>query len=299
MQNEPNKTELIQIENEKLLVVSTGAHTRLGDILEFALAGHAFETVEREAFFAGNRVNRRLLFALSANEASDNAQLHALRAGLREKENFLEGCVCAAIVDGAQGALSHLDTLALLLSANQAGASVMSRPLIEADRELRLWSGGRESSFERYRSSARALVERLLTAETTPPEHPRVRFATALEGGAARDWSGVLEGIITSSGGVWEDIIAPDETILLSENTSGLPEERVLARLDAAGTLRLLLASPTPGGDLYASAIIERACIRGAYALAPRAVLVFEGLSSVEVLASKRELERVRAALSR
>lgn len=299
MQNEPNKIELSEKDGGKLVVVSTGAHARLGDILEYALTGQAFETVEREAFLAGNWANRRLLFALSTDEASDNAQLHALRAGLRGKSDFLAGCVCAAIADGAEGALAHLDTLALLLSANKAGASVMARPLIEADRELRLWSGGRESSFERYRASARSLVERLRAAEATPPEHPRVRFVTALEGGAARDWSGVLETIVTASGGVWEDIIAPDETIILCENTNGLPEERVLARLDAAGTLRLLLASPGAGGDLYASAIIERACLRGAYTLAPRAVLVFEGMSSVEVLASKRELERVKAALTR
>ena len=81
---------------------------------------------------------------------------------------------------------------------------------------------------------------------------------------------------------------------MLCANTDGLPEERTQALLNASGTLRLLLASPTPGGDLYASAIIERACIRGNYSLAPRGVLAFEGLSAVEVLASKRELERVK-----
>ena len=288
-----------EIENATLVVVSIGTHTRLGDILEYALAGSAFETVDAERFFSDIWTNRRFLFAISTDEMSVNAQLQQLLATLREKGDFLEGCVVAAIVDGALGALAHLDALALLLAANRAGARLLPRPLMEADRELRYCSGGRESSFERYRSMSCALVERLLAAKLTPPEHPRVRFVTALEGGAVRDWSGVLEEIVAASGGVWEDIIAPDETILLCENTSGLPEERTLARLDVAGTLRLLLASPTPGGDLYVSAIIERACMRGAYALAPRAVLVFEGMSAVEVLASKRELERVKAALSR
>ena len=294
MQNEPKITELNRIEDEKLVIVSLGAHTRLGDILECALAGSAFETVDAERFFSESWSHRKLLFAISADESEGNAHLHTLTSRLREKSNLLENCVVAAIVDGAEGALVHLDALALLLAANSAGARVLPRPLIEADRELRYYSGGRESSFERYRTSACALVERLRETESTPPEHPRVRFATALEGGTAHDWSGVLEGIVTSSGGVWEDIIAPDETILLCENTSGLPEERVLARLDAAGTLRVLIASPTPGGDLYASAIIERACMRGNYSLVPRAVLVFEGMSAVEVLASKRELERVK-----
>ncbi len=294
MQNEQENSELSKKDIGKLVVVSIGRHTRLGDILEYALAGYSFETVDAERLFNESWTNRKLLFAISADESDGNAHLHTLTSHLREKGDFLEGCVVAAIVDGAQGALAHLDALALLMAANRAGTSILSRPLIEADRELRFWSGGRESSFERYRASARQLVERLLAAETTPPERPRVRFATALEGGVAHDWSGVLEEIVTASGGTFEDIIAPDETVLLCENMDGLPEERTQALLNASGTLRLLLASPTPGGDLYASAIIERACMRGNYCLAPRGVLAFEGLSAVEVLASKRELERVK-----
>ena len=294
MQNEQENSELSKKDAGKLVVVSIGRHTRLGDILEYALAGQAFETVDEERFFNESWTNRRLLFAISADESDGNARLHTLTSHLHEKADFLEGCVVAAIVDGAQGALAHLDALALLMAANRAGATILPRPLIEADRELRFWSGGRESSFERYRASARQLVERLMEAEATPPEHPRVRFATSLEGGAAHEWSGVLEEIVTASGGRFEDIIAPDETVLLCENTDGLPEERTQALLNASGTLRLLLASPTPGGDLYANAIIERACMRGNYSLAPRGVLTFEGLSAVEVLASKRELERVK-----
>ena len=297
MQNEQGNSELSKKDAGKLVVVSIGRHTRLGDILEYALAGQVFETIDAERFFNESWTNRRLLYAISADESDGNAHLKKMTSHLREKGDFLEGCVVAAIVDGAQGALAHLDTLALLLAANRAGATILSRPLIEADRELRFWSGGRESSFERYRASARQLVERLLAAETTPPEHLRVRFATALEGGAAHEWSGMLEEIVTTSGGTFEDIIAPDETVLLCENTDGLPDERTLALLNASGTLRLLLASPTPGGDLYTSAIFERACMRGNYSLAPSGVLVFEGLSAVEVLASKRELERVKAAL--
>ena len=294
MQNQKNPFESAEASSEKLVVVSIGRHTRLGDILEYALAGQAFETVDMERFFIESWTKRRLLFAISADQSDGNAHLHTLTSHLLERGDFLENCVCAAIVDGAQGALAHLDLIALLLAANRAGAYILPRPLIEADRELRYFSGGRESSFERYRVQARQLVERLLAAESTPPEHPRVRFATALEGGAAHDWSGVLEEIVSASGGTFEDIIAPDETVLLCENADGLPDERTLTLLNAAGTLRLLLASPTPGSDLYTSAIIEHACIRGNDSLAPRGVLVFEGLSAVEVLASKRELERVK-----
>ena len=242
MQNEQENSELNEKDAGKLGVVSIGRHSRLGDILEYALFDTAFETVEAEAFLTGSWNHRRLLFAISADETGESAQLHTLNAHLREKGGFLEGCVCAAIVDGAQGSLAHLDALALLLAANRAGAYILPRPLIEADRELRYFSGGKESPFERYRVQARQLMERLLAAESTPPEHPRVRFVTALEGGAAHDWSGVLEEIVSASGGTFEDIIAPDETVLLCENTDGLPDARTLALLNAAGTLRLLLA---------------------------------------------------------
>ena len=286
MQNEQENSELSKKDAGKLVLVSIGRHTRLGDILEYALAGNSFETVEEERFFNDSWANRRLLFAISADESSGDAHLHTMTSHLREKCDFLEGCVVAAIVDGAQGAIAHLDALALLMAANRAGATIVSRPLNEADRELRFWSGGRESSFERYRASARQLVERLMEAEATPQEHPRVRFATALEGGAAHEWSGVLEEIVTASGGTFEDIIAPDETILLCENENGLPDEKTLSLLSGVGLLRLLIASPATGGALYLACLIERACLRGSYTLPPHAVLVFDGVSAVEAMAS-------------
>ena len=298
MQNQQNQTDLSYQKNEKILVVSIGRHTRLGDILEYALAEVAFETVETEAFLNGNCDNRKLLFAISADETSGNAQLHTLIASLREKNNLLEGCVCAAIADNAQGRLSHLDLLALLLAANSAGASLPAHPLLEGDRELRYFSVGRESSFERYRMQARQLVERLTAAASTPPELPCVRLCIALEDGAAHDWRTLLSQITETRDGVLADDQEPLETILVCENTSGTPDENTLSLLDGAGRLGVFLASPTMGSDLYLSCLLERACLRGSYSLVPRAVLVFDGMSAVEVLAGKRETERVKAALT-
>ena len=51
MQNEQENSELSRKDAGKLVVVSIGRHTRLGDVLEYALAGHAFETVDEERFF--------------------------------------------------------------------------------------------------------------------------------------------------------------------------------------------------------------------------------------------------------
>ncbi len=297
MQNQKDSIESTEPSGEKLVVVSIGRHTRLGDVLEYALFDTAFETVDAERFFNGNWTNRRLLFAISADETGENAQLHTLNARLREKDGFLENCVCAVIADDAQGRLSYLDAIALLLAANGAGASMPAHPLIEGDRELRYFSGGKVSPFERYRVQARQLVERLLAAESTPPEHPRLQLQLALEDGAAHDWRLLLERMIETRAGLFSDDQEPDDTILVCENILGLPEGNVLSRLNGGGRLRIVLASPTMGSDLYLACLLVHSCLRGNYCLAPRAVLVFEGLSAVEVLASKRELERVKGIL--
>ena len=298
MQNQQNQTELSNEENKKILVVSVGHHSRLGDILEYALAEVAFETVEVDAFLRGTWMHRRLLFVLSTEKTDEDAGLHALCLHLRHNADFLKDCVCAAIADNAQGRLAHLDLLALLLAANSAGASLPAHPLLEGDRELRYFSGGRESSFERYRIQARQLVERLTAAASTPPELPRVRLCIALEDGAAHDWRTLLSQITETRDGVLADDQEPLETILVCENTSGTPDENTLSLLDGAGRLGVFLASPTMGSDLYLSCLLERACLRGSYSLVPRAVLVFDGMSAVEVLAGKRETERVKAALT-
>ena len=65
-----------------LVVVSIGNHTRLGDVLEYAVAGLAFETIEPEVFLRGSWQNRRVLFAISAEVSGENTQLRALAAGL-------------------------------------------------------------------------------------------------------------------------------------------------------------------------------------------------------------------------
>ena len=294
-----NPTESTESSGEKLVVVSVGRHSRLGDILEYALADTAFETVDSDAFLRGSWINRKLLFTISTEETSDCTPLQTLTAALHRKESFLEGCVCAAVLDGAQGGLAHLGALSLLLAANRSGAIVLSRPLIECDKDLRFFSGGKESPFERVRVQTRLLIERLQAAESNEPEAPNLRLLTTLESGAAHDWRALLSRIAGQRGGELIDIEEPYVSALLCENTQGLPDERTLSLFQEGGRLRILLASPAMGSELYIACLIERACLTGNYALAPRAVLVFEGMSAVEVPASKRETERVKAMLTR
>ena len=297
MQNEQNKLEPLSdttAQKAGLVVVSVGTHTRLGDVLEFAVCGLAFETVETEAFLRGSWQNRRVLFAISAEAHGENAQLRALAAGLRAGTCLLDGCQCAALSDGASGGDAHLDALGLLLAANAAGARVIAKPLLEGGRELRQFSGGKDTPFEHYRMLARELVARLCTDAPQAPTRALVRFLSALEGGAAFDWRGFLARVVSQAGAEMEDIGTPDETILLCENVDGLPDEKTLSLLTGKGVLRLLIASPATGSELYTACLLERACLRGGYALAPHAVIVFESVSAVEAMASRAEMERVK-----
>ena len=117
------------------------------------------------------------------------------------------------------------------------------------------------------------------------------RFLTTLETGISRDWRIAIARYTdlcedTPNG---EDFAR--QTILICENATGLPDETTLALLNDSGELRILLASPEADSEL------ERAVLRGNYALPPHAVLVFEGLSAVEALSSKGEMERVKVFL--
>lgn len=268
---------------------------RLGDVLEFALSETDFETLGVENFLRTNHKNRRVLFAASTDAAGENAKLRELVANL--KANALEHCACAAIADGASGGEAHLDMIRLLRAANVAGVKVIPKPLLESGRELRQFAHGKGTPFVQYRMQARELIARLYAAQTESTKNPRVRFVTTLEGGAAYDWREYLSRLIESKGGELLDIGEADETILLCENTEGLPYEKTLSLLTGFGKLRILLASPTFGSELYTACLIERACLRGDYLLPPRAVLVFDGMSAVEVMASKVEMDRVKAHL--
>ena len=282
---------------EKLVVVSIGTHTRLGDVLESALTGVAFETVTAEDFSRRRWEDRRLLFAISAGADGENGQLRALASQLSRGECALTESVCACIVDGASGGQAHLDTMRLLLTANAAGAEVIAAPLLESGRELRAFASGKEAPFARYCALAQGLVRRLMEANPLANHADAISscFVTALEAGAARDWRALIARFALLCDKSSAKPETQTETILLCENQNSLPDEDTFSRLTDGGYLRLLLASPATGSELYLACLLERAVLRGNYALPPRAVLVSEGLSALEVLSSKAEVERAKA----
>jgi len=289
--------------NNPITLISIGRHTRLGDVLEQALSGLPFQTMQAEELSGAKIAGARFLFAASSDAASENEQLHELTLRLKRGQIRLDGAACAILADGEQGGALQTDALQLLLAASGAGAVCISQPLLEARRDLRSFSeakgSARKTPFEAYVAQANMLIQRLSEFEIKPPEPPRVRLLSPLTGGPAKDWRSAIARVLTESGTtLTEDEHAP-RTILLAENTSGLPDERTLALLRrGSGRLTCVVATPAAGGELYSLALLDQACVRGGYSLAPEGMLVFEGMSAVEVLAGKAEMERVKNTIN-
>jgi hypothetical protein len=290
--------------NNPITMISIGRHTRLGDVLEQALEGLPFQTIETEELSGLNAAGARLLFAASADATGQNEQLNRLTQRFRSGELRLTGAVCAVIADGEQSGAIQADALQLLLAASGAGSACIPQPLLESRRDLHnfleIKGAARKTPFDAYVSQANALIRRLGEFEIELPEPTSVRLASPLTGGTAKDWRSALMRMLSESGAALTEGDDATHTILLAENTSGLPDERTLAQLKrGSGRLTCLIASPAAGGELYSLALLDQACVRGSYSLAPEGILVFEGMSAVEVLSSKAELERVKTNLPR
>ncbi len=286
-----------------ITMISVGRHTRLGDVLEQALEGLPFQTMETEELSGLNAAGARLLFAASADATGENEQLNRLTQRFRSGELRLQGAACAVIADGEQGGAIQADALRLLLAANRAGAACIPQPMLESRRDLRnfmeIKGAARKTPFDAYVSQANSLIRRLSEFATELPAPMRVRLASPLAGGTAKDWRAALSRYVTDAGGELTEKDDVELTVLLAENTGGLPDERTLALLGrGSGRLTCLIASPAAGGELYSLALMDQACVRGGYSLSPEGMFVFEGLSAVEVLSNKAELERVQIALS-
>lgn len=283
---------------DSILVVSIGRHTRLGDILEIALEGIQFHIMEADKIETSDCRDSRVLFAASADPAGENPQMRSLAARMIRGELRMDGAVCAAIADGEQGGTVRTDALKLLLAANSAGAEILPRALLETDKDLRALAGaGRgQTSFDRYCCLAREMTQRLDSYR--PVETGvEIQLELSLEDGLAQDWKTALQRLIKKSGVRGDSGKTDREILLFTENTTGLPDGRALARPGRErGRLTCLIASPA-GGDLYPLALLDQVFARTDCAIAPEGMCVFEGLSAAEVLAYKPEMERLKILL--
>ena len=289
---------------QSIELISLGRHTRLGDALEHALEGVPFQTIAAENLARTNLTNRRLLFAVSADKLGENAEMRAFTLDLLRGGQDLSGSACAVIADGEQGGAVQIDALRLLSAANGAGATCIREPLFESGRDLRCLTpvsgGGRGTPFERYLTLARSFVLRLSGYEPPQSEKGRVRLISTLENGATQDWRGALARICEEAGLLFSEEEDAENTILLCENTRGLPNERTLALLGGgSGRLSCMVASPGAGGELYALTLLNQICLRGGYSLAPSGITLLDGWSAVEVISGRLEMERVKAAVAK
>ena len=303
---------------EEITIVSAGRHTRLGDVLERAVKKHKIETVNAAELTGADWAGRRILFAVSCGEG-ENAELTSLTRRLNSGECDLTGSVCAAVLDAGNDASAHTDLLRLLLAANGAGAWVLSKPCVEASRDLKnipaMYGAGRGSLYERFCALGEMLAARLIKfdplalqtqlsdGESAENQAARVRISLPLENAAAtRDWQSALAREFVFRG--MEPTEAENEqaehTFLLCENTSGLPDYKTLAVLDdpRGGRLRVVVASPHLGAELFALLVLDRACLQGSYTLEPKAFTLLEGVTAQEAFAGKAEFERVKTAIA-
>ena len=183
--------------DERLTIVSLGKHTRLGDILEYALEGRTFDAVTADMLPEAELTGRRILFAISLDEYGMQPEaLDCIRC-LRAHPQALEGATGALLLDGETE--QHTKDLArtFILDANSAGCRFIARPLVEATGSLRnfdVLSGIHGvDRFTAYQRAARALVGRLVEDVPARTERPNILMLHASNRGSSNTLALALE----------------------------------------------------------------------------------------------------------
>lgn len=160
----------------RLTVLLEGAHPRLNNVLQTALAGIAFDTVPAAGPYPSLQ-NRRVLFALSVGKAGLDPEICALLIHLRTHTDALEGSIGTLLIDGDGELYTKQLAHMLALAANAAGCFFPGKPLVEATGSLTNWNvqAARRgiSPLAAYHAAARELALRL--AKFEPPHYARPR----------------------------------------------------------------------------------------------------------------------------
>ena len=140
-------------------------------ILKDALAGKDAEILQE---ISAPLHDRRILFAVSLDDAGQNEGLYRLLGQLRRKEGLLTGSAAGILVDG--GDLYTKSTAReLALTVNQSDCTLIGRPLVEGTSDLRNFTVQAKNAGcgleEAYRRAAADLVRRI--EAFSPPKHRR------------------------------------------------------------------------------------------------------------------------------
>lgn len=163
---------------KRLTVLSLGRHTRLGDILEHALAERPFDVVTVDALADTELQNRRILFAVSLDAYGLSNDAAACMRYLRMHQTALEGATGALLLDGETELYTKDVARDLIFDANRAGCRFPVRPLVEATGSLRnfdvLCGVHGIDRYTAYRQATEALLVRLLDEASVRAQRPRV-----------------------------------------------------------------------------------------------------------------------------
>lgn len=168
---------------QPMLVISSGEHLRLREILSAALFGIPHEIIP--AAKLPELKGRKVLFALSVGKVGLDSDICNLLVYLRSHTNAMEGSAGAMIIDGEgelyTKQLSHM----LVLAANSAGCLFPGKPLVEATGSLANWNVQAKrravSPIEAYAMAASELIKRLWEFTPMKSSAPKVLMLHASE----------------------------------------------------------------------------------------------------------------------
>ncbi|MEG1525438.1 MAG: NAD(P)H-dependent oxidoreductase [Clostridia bacterium] len=168
---------------ERLTILTLGKHTRLGDILAYALDGVDFNAVTAEEMKSTDLRGRRILFALSLDESGLADDFMCCIRYLRTHFQALDGATGAILVDSATELYTKEIARTLVFDANCSGCRFPGRGMVEATKSLKnfdvLCGVYGVDRYTAYQRAVRLLIERLCSDVPAQFERPKVLWLHA------------------------------------------------------------------------------------------------------------------------
>lgn len=160
---------------------------RMDQILSNALEGSEVEyLLTAEELAKTDLRGKRLLFAVCLSEAGINLEYYRMLEHFRRVPGCLTGCCGAVIVDGSGELFTKSLARRLVFSANAAGCTFISKPLVEATGSLYNFNiMGKvlgTDNLGAYQKQTENLVYRLVNFEMLKVRHPKVLAVHASSG---------------------------------------------------------------------------------------------------------------------
>lgn len=163
---------------DKLTVLCAGTGSRLEPVLQAALENVPYEMHQITSEQLPQLQNRRVLFALAVDDGGISVPICHLLSALRKNQQCLQGACVAAIIDGTGELYTKQLGRNLIFAANNAGAWLMGKPLLEATGSMQnLTIRARRLGIapaQAYPILARELVQRLLHFSPHPLQSPKL-----------------------------------------------------------------------------------------------------------------------------